>query len=90
MPAILREVNNRIRDVSVARVGVAEPIGFLCECGDVDCLGVIDVTIADYEAIRSLPNRFLVLAGHELHDADDVVARDSGYVIVATSAATAG
>ncbi len=82
-PSILRAVNDRIRDVSATTTAAAEAIGFLCECGDVDCLGVIDVTIAEYEAVRSLPNRFVVLAGHELPDADEVVARDNGYLIVA-------
>lgn len=86
-PAVLREVNDRVREVSAARVGAAEPIGFLCECGDPDCLGVVDLTIAEYEAIRSVPNRFLLLAGHERPGADGVVARDDRYVIVAPRAA---
>lgn len=79
---LFREVNQRIRDVSASWIDTSEPVGFLCECGDRDCIDVLELGVADYEAIRSVPNRFLVRQGHELPDVDDVVARVNGYVIV--------
>jgi hypothetical protein len=79
---LFRAVNERIRDVSTAWAGASEPVGFLCECGDADCDGVLNVTIPAFETIRAKLNHFLVLRGHE-SDMDDVVAENNGYLIVA-------
>jgi hypothetical protein len=84
--SLLRQVNERIREVIKAWGDASEPVGFLCECGDPNCVGVVKIMTADYEAIRSAPGRFLLLGGHEL-EAGEVVARNNGYVIVANPAA---
>lgn len=77
---LIRAVNDRIRDVNDPG-GDSVPVGFLCECGDIDCQGAVDITVADYEAVRSEPGRFLLLAGHE-SPAYEVLARTNGYVVV--------
>jgi hypothetical protein len=81
--ALFRAVNERIRDVSTTWAGASEPIGFLCECGDADCDGVLQTTIPTFEATRSKVDHFLVLRGHESPGGDRVIAQDDGYLIVA-------
>jgi hypothetical protein len=88
--ALFREVNERVREVGNAWGVPSEPIGFLCECGDAKCIGVLSVTLAEYEAIRAAPERFLVLRGHELPDSDQVVDGVNGYLIVERRASVAG
>jgi len=77
---LIRAVNDRIREVNDPR-GDSGPVGFLCECGDIDCQGALEITIADYEAVRSTRGRFVLLAGHE-SQAHEVLARVNGYVVV--------
>lgn len=77
---LIRAVNDRIRDVNDPG-GASEPVGFLCECGDIDCQGAVDMRVADYETIRSRPGRFVLLAGHE-SPAHEVLARMNGYLVV--------
>jgi hypothetical protein len=42
----------------------------------------VSATLEEYEAVRGDPNRFLVLAGHELPGVEDVVATTERYVVV--------
>ena len=77
---LIRAVNDRIRDVNDPG-GASGPVGFLCECGDIDCQGAVDMRVADYETIRSRPGRFVLLAGHE-SPAHEVLARMNGYLVV--------
>jgi hypothetical protein len=41
-----------------------------------------DLTVADYEAIRSETTRFLVRAGHESPEFEDVLERIDGCLVV--------
>jgi hypothetical protein len=79
---LFREVNDRIADVSLETWRTSEPVGFLCECGDAACVETLDLKVADYEAIRSETTRFLVRAGHESPELEDVVERIDGCVVV--------
>ena len=38
---------------------------FICECGDTECAQVMRLTLAEYEAVRSDPNTFAVVPGHD-------------------------
>ena len=44
-------------------------VPFLCECSDRHCFGRLDLTLAEYEKIRSQPQRYVVCLGHEVPDA---------------------
>ena len=60
---LFREANDRIEGVTEGlHVPEAE---FFCECGDSACTLRIRLTLAEYEAIRGNPRRFLTLPGHE-------------------------
>jgi hypothetical protein len=80
--SLFREVNERIRDISIERWDGTDPIGFLCECGDTECIEVLNLAITEYDAIRSFPNRFVLVHGHESPGAEAVIARSNGYLIV--------
>lgn len=77
---LFREVNERIRDVSQSWAKASETVEFLCECGKAECSGLLGLTIADYDQMRSAQNRFVLLRGHE-SAALAVVARVNGYSI---------
>jgi hypothetical protein len=53
-----------------------------CECADDACKRPLLVTGADYERVRSDPMHFLVLPGHEVPEAEDVVERADGFWVV--------
>jgi hypothetical protein len=83
--ALFREVNERIEELTTNLAEENEQdesIQVVCECGRDDCTELIEMTHAEYEAIRSDPRRFLVLPGHEHTDAARVVERNSGFVVI--------
>jgi hypothetical protein len=55
---------------------------FLCECLRADCHALVEVSAAEYAAVRAHPARFLLLAGHELEGLDTVVERHGQYLVV--------
>jgi hypothetical protein len=83
--ALFREVNERIEELSSERADESEQeglLGIVCECGRDDCTELIEVTRAEYEAVRSDPRRFLVIPGHEHTDTARVLERNSGFSVV--------
>ena len=76
--ALFREVNERIREITTSN-GDAE---FLCECGDASCAQPIAVSIDEYEAVRSVPTRFLIVPGHEIAAVEDVVQENERFAVV--------
>ena len=84
-----REINERlatdVRDVSADDAAVE----FVCECGVVTCTETVSLTLARYDAIRGDGARFVVLPGHEILDAEDVVERAEDHVVVRKHGSTA-
>jgi hypothetical protein len=62
---------------------------YLCECGNAACTETIQMTVSDYENLRSVPTHFAVLPGHELPDVEDVVARNDAFLLVRKKAGAA-
>lgn len=58
------------------------PRAFRCECARLDCNSLISLTPREYERIRSVPRRFVVLAGHEVETVETVVESGDGYTVV--------
>ena len=72
--AVFRAANERIK----AMLGDADgKTPYMCECGDAECFGQVDLTNEQYEAVRSHPARFFVLSGHEDLTAGEVVVEES-------------
>lgn len=79
---LFRDVNERVREISDDAWNVAEPIEFLCECVQTECLERISLTLPAYEEVRSNPTHFFLVPGHERPDLEFVVAVGDGYVVV--------
>jgi hypothetical protein len=63
--------------------GEAEsPIAFRCECARLGCNMLLNLTLADYQRVRSHPRRFVLVKGHELPGQEHVVETLGEIVIV--------
>jgi hypothetical protein len=80
--ALFREVNERIEDVGTALAPDDEPMEFLCECDDRDCVEKVSATRAEYEAIRAVGTHFVVLPGHEDPGVEHVVQQKERFLVV--------
>jgi hypothetical protein len=58
------------------------PISFRCECAQLGCNDMLELTPRAYEHVRSDPRRFIVLPGHERPDVEVVVETRPGYLVV--------
>ena len=77
-----REINERLaQDVRGVSPDDAT-VEFVCECGVLTCTDTVALTLAEYDAVRGDGAEFVVLAGHEIPDAEDVVDRAEGHVVV--------
>lgn len=59
--ALIREVNERIREVSAGY----DPFEVVCECPRAECRHMLEVSVAEYDEVRLEPSTFLVAPGHE-------------------------
>jgi hypothetical protein len=76
--SLFREVNERIEELAG---GAAVP-RFICECMNESCDESVELTVAEYEDVRSAGNRFFVLPGHEVGAVEDVVGSTDRFLIV--------
>ena len=81
--ALFREVNERVEAVNQQFGERAADAQFVCECGDDRCIERIQLTLDDYESLRSDATHFAVRTGHEIPDVERVVAERDGYLVVA-------
>ena len=79
-----RAANEKI-EAARLRLG-ADPITvpFVCECGRIECLQTVRLTIAEYEAVRSNGTAFVCVPGHEITfgGVGRVVHEQRSYVVV--------
>jgi hypothetical protein len=68
-----REANERFHDAVEDHVREAQRVPFICECADDDCLGTVNVTHSEWEAVAAKPNHFLMEAGHQRSEGEEVV-----------------
>jgi hypothetical protein len=85
--ALFRDVNERIKETSL-RIDAAavEEAGryleFLCECADVRCRDHLEVTLEEYEEVRSESTHFLVRPGHQNGGIESTVWSSQRFVVV--------
>ena len=77
-----REINERLRDDLRALPDDDEPVGFVCECGKVECAEQVSLTLAEYETVRAGSLDFFVVPGHQVPDVEDVVDLNDRYARV--------
>ena len=83
--ALIREVNERIDGIDKKTPGADKDdlFEFVCECGRQGvCDATVELTLAEYEAVRSQDDRFVVRPGHETTILEHVVGRNDRYVLV--------
>ena len=57
-------------------------VGFVCECGQLECSRLIELTTAEYERVRSDPCQFVVVNGHEIAWVEHVIDQNDRYAVV--------
>ena len=80
--SLFRQVNERIRELNEVFDALLPYGDWACECDRLDCIGRIQLTLEEYEDIRSGPNRFAVLPGHDDPPVERVVERNERYWVV--------
>jgi hypothetical protein len=80
--ALFREVNERIEAVSQSVALGYEAMDFLCECDRADCRETVNVTRAEYEAVRAVPTHFIVLPNHQDPRIEHVAVTNERFLVV--------
>ena len=76
-----RRANKGFHDAVEDHVREGQRVPFLCECADDDCLGTVNVTHSEWEAVAAEPNHFLMEAGHQHSESEEVVGSLREYEI---------
>jgi hypothetical protein len=76
---LFREINERIAAVTHAEIA-ASTVSFLCECSDSRCTAAVQLTVVEYQELRTSPRRFLVAPDHE--PGGRVVRRSPRFAVV--------
>jgi hypothetical protein len=76
-----RRANERLHDTVEDQVQEPQAVPFICECADDDCLGTVNVLSSEWEAVASKPNHYLMEAGHERIEGEEVVGSIGEYEI---------
>src|SRR5579862_811236 len=58
------------------------PVGFRCECAELGCSDLVELSVHDYERVRSHPRWFVVRPGHERSEVELIVERHPGFMVV--------
>lgn len=53
-----------------------------CECSDANCAAQLDLTLTEYESVRTHAARFVVVAGHEELEVERVVETQPRFRVV--------
>jgi hypothetical protein len=81
---MFRAINERIRELAERFDQMAaEAMAFVCECADETCVERISLTAAQYDDVRAIPARFVVVPGHEASPlVERVIFRSAEFVVV--------
>jgi hypothetical protein len=79
--AILREINEGIERGQWPGEEDS-PVSFRCECARLGCTELIQLSVREYERVRSDPRWFVVVAGHEHPEAEVVIETERGYLVI--------
>ena len=83
---LFREVNDRILELEERfgeRTAGNTLTEFLCECSSVDCMSRVDMSVAEYVAVRERDAQFFVVPGHVDAEHERIVrTTDDRFVVV--------
>jgi hypothetical protein len=82
---LLRQLNERIAEAA-ARMGLKRGgrLRFVCECGNDECTQAIELTLAEYEAVRVHARRFAIAPDHENPVVEIVTGHNSRFAVAET------
>ena len=79
--SVMREINERIE--AGLWPSNSDSAVFCCECAVLRCTELIELTLSEYEEVRSNPARWFVLVpGHELPAHEAIVRRCAEHIVV--------
>lgn len=79
--AMFRLLNENILGVA-SNLGGNSSFEFICECATSGCFERLKLTVQEYELVRKDGAQFLVAAGHEDIEIEQVVESHDNYVVV--------
>jgi hypothetical protein len=79
---LFREVNERIEDLALTHTDDDHVYEFLCECSNAHCDLRLSLPLSTYEQARRDSATFIVAAGHDLPEIEEVILRCSGFQLV--------
>ena len=79
---LFRSGNERLTAALDDQLPEAARVPFLCECADEFCDGRVELAVADWEAVTSKPNHFVMVAGHPRSEGEVVVGEFEEYDVV--------
>jgi hypothetical protein len=63
---MFRSINQRIREAAIRLDNRGDQeLSIVCECADESCVDRVFLTAAQYDEVRAIPARFIVVTGHE-------------------------
>ncbi len=80
--AFFREVNERLEGINESFAIGSELLVLVCECAEPTCIERFEMSVADYEQLRSDPTTFALVPGHENPSLEEVVAERPAYIVV--------
>lgn len=82
--ALFREVNKQLAALRETFDPQSETATFVCECARTDCAERIEMTLAEYAAVRENPRRFFVARadGHRFPKIERLIATRGRYFVV--------
>jgi hypothetical protein len=86
--AAYRDVNEAI-EAGRQRDDADPPGSFMCECGKLGCNQLVELTIAEYEGVRTNARHFFMRDGHEIPDVETVIERHERYIVAEKKPETA-
>jgi hypothetical protein len=78
---MFRRGDESLHDAAVASGYETEPVPFLCECADEDCLSRVELTLSQWEVVATAPNHYAMIAGHPRSEGEEIVGSIRDYEI---------
>jgi len=88
--SLFREVNEQVERLTEQLRPVLGDPNFVCECAQTECIAEITMSLAEYEELRRIPNRFAVRPGHVYPDVERVVEEHGPRFVVVEKIGAAG
>jgi hypothetical protein len=82
--ATFRSANEGMTEVLNVHESTLVP--FLCECADLDCLGRLEATLAEFEEAHAGANRYFILRGHLRVEGEEILVENERYEVVVKTA----